>query len=158
MPKALIVYASRTGETKKIGELKLLAKNKRVKIIYDKNSSQDIFVKSQRKTGAEEPDIKIEKMTFENGKLFIRLTGFLMRKMRNESTGHVKVRVLVKNRYGIKVFDQTRNVTAKEKVVNISINFAGLKRGGYDFVIDVRDMFTDKSATDTLQNVVVVKQ
>ena len=65
--------------------------------------------------------------------------------------GKLEIRIRIKNRQDIDIFDQSKELTARQKKINLSLNFAGIGRGKYDIVVDVKDLNTNKTTTELLQ-------
>lgn len=63
----------------------------------------------------------------------------------------LNIRVRINNRQDITVFDQTKDLAAKQKTVTLSLNFAGIGKGKYNIVIDVKDLFTRKTDSEIIQ-------
>ena len=81
------------------------------------------------------------------------VSDFFMTVDSKKKMGKLSVRVRLINENNENVFDQKRLVVAKKKNVNISINFEAIPRAKYNIIIDVSDLFTERTAMDFLESV-----
>ena len=63
----------------------------------------------------------------------------------------LNIRVRINNRQDITVFDQIKDLAGKQKQVTLSLDFAGIGKGKYNIIIDVKDLFTRKTASEIIQ-------
>jgi len=133
-----------------VGKIKVKVKKKRVKLIYD-DSIRAGFIKNYvKKKVIKGPAVKIESLTFEKKQLGIILSNFYVGKGKNPG-GKLNIRIRIKNKQDIDVFDQDKNLNAKQNRIKLSLNFSGISNGRYDIVVDVKDLNTNKTATELLQ-------
>jgi hypothetical protein len=141
-------------DPKKAGKLKIKAKNKKQKVLYDDNFRADYINQYLKKLEEKikTPDIKIEDFSFDRKILAFTVTNYLLRE--NQGTGNngkmtkvglIKVRIRVKDENNHSLFDQEKKLTAQKDQMEISLGaFKSLKKGEYDFFIDALDIFTGK--------------
>jgi hypothetical protein len=148
----ILTYAPENPD--QVGKLKIKVKKKRHKLIYD-NSIRAGFIKEfEAKKVRKGPAVKIDDMTFQNKKLAIIISNFYIGKSKKGQVGKLNIRIRIKNRQDIDIFDQNKNLTAKQNKIKLSLNFSGIGSGKYNIVVDVKDEFTEKTATDILQVVI----
>jgi len=63
----------------------------------------------------------------------------------------LNIRVRINNRQDITVFDQIKDLAAKQKQVTLLLDFAGIGKGKHNIIIDVKDLFTRKTASEIIQ-------
>jgi hypothetical protein len=63
----------------------------------------------------------------------------------------LSIRIRINDPQGNSVFDQKKSIMATQKIINISLNFPGLKNGDYDVVVDVNDLYAKTSSTELLK-------
>jgi hypothetical protein len=144
----MLTYAPRYPQ--KAGKLKIKVKNRKYKVLYDNNFRADYindYFKSLEKK-LEIPEIKIGDFSFYRKILAFTVTDYLMRKRKEEDkqpVGMLKIRIRLVNRDNISLFDQEKVFTAQKSEMKVTLGaFKKIKRGEYDFLIDVVDMFTNK--------------
>ena len=79
------------------------------------------------------------------------ITAFQREQIKGEKAGRLKIRVRIKDNENNILFDRTRFVLPKKKNTLISIGFDWLKKGGYNIIVDVLDVFTGKTLMHFLQ-------
>jgi hypothetical protein len=144
----ILTYAPK--DPQKAGKLKIKVNNRKYKVLYDNNFRadyiNDYFNSLEEKL--ETPEIKIGDFSFQRKILAFAVTDYLMRKRKQEDkqpVGMLKIRIRLVNRDNISMFDQEKVLTAQKNDMKISLGaFKKIKKGEYDFLIDVVDMFTGK--------------
>jgi hypothetical protein len=144
----LLTYAPENPN--QVGKLKIKVKKKKHKLIYDNTIRAGFIKEYQEKKVIKGPAVKIDDMTFKNKKLRIIISNFYMGKSKKGRQGKLNIRIRIKNRQDIDIFDQSKNLNANQKKIKLSLNFSGINRGKYNIVVDVKDEFTTKTATDIL--------
>ena len=94
--------------------------------------------------------VSIEHMAFKDKKLSLILGGFAFDHLQQEESqgvGKLSVRVRISDSQERVVFDKEKALLAQQEKVSLALDFKWLKRGKYDFVIDVRDLLTGKAWT-----------
>jgi len=133
---------------RKAGELKIKVKRSGCKVLYDNNFRADYisdYFKNLEKT-LNTPDVKIEKFSFSQGKLAFAIKDFLMRKVDDKTMGQLKVHIrVIDSSANTVLFNAERVLTAQKAEFNISlVPVKDIKKGEYNFLIDVTDLFTNK--------------
>jgi hypothetical protein len=142
----VLTYVPR--DPKKAGKLKIKVKGKKYKILYDDNFRvdyiTDYFKKLENKIKT--PDVKVDAFSFKRKLLSFTLKNYMMRKIEKQPkpVGQLKVRIRIIDADNKPFFDKGRILTAVKEETKISIPFNTIKRGNYNFLIDVIDMFTGK--------------
>jgi hypothetical protein len=65
--------------------------------------------------------------------------------------GALSIRIRIHDPQGASVFDQKKTIKASQNNINISLNLPGLKKGVYDVMVDVTDLYTKSSSTELLK-------
>jgi VWFA-related protein len=145
------------ADPKKSGQLKIKVKNKKYKVYYDDNFRADYIADYLEKLekNLNISDIRIRDFSFKGKILAFTVFDFLVREANEKKNGRINVRIRLINNNSKVLFDQARNLTARDDEIKISLNlFRKIKKGEYDFVIDAIDLFSGKQ-TNFLRNVIV---
>lgn len=142
----LLTYAPENPD--QVGNIKVKVKRKRCKVIYDETTGSGITRHSPEMEAVEGPPVKIQALSFKNKHLNIALSNFYMKK---GTGGKLEIRIRIKNKQDIAIFDQTKKLNAQLKEIKISLNFSGIGKGRYDIVVDVKDLYTRKTDSDLIQ-------
>jgi hypothetical protein len=140
-------------DAKKVGKLKIKVKGKKYKVLYDDNFRVDYInhyfntLEQKIKT----PDVKIKDFSFKEKILAFTVVQYLIRQVEeNKKTGQLKVRIRVTDEDNKGLWDQSKVLTAMKAEFKISLpTFKTIRKGEYNFILDVTDMFTGKSASFT---------
>jgi hypothetical protein len=147
----LLTYTQRNPE--KMGKINIEINNKKYKVFYNDNYGKDFFHQTIKQEKSETPSIQLTELFFKKNKFFMAITNFQMAKGQNEKTGKIMVRIRIRNlqeQDNNIQFDQSKTMLPQKDVVTISLNFPRLKKGNYDFIVDVRDLITGKVCSDIL--------
>ncbi len=142
----LLTYAPANPD--KIGKIKVKVNKRRHKVFYDDSLGTGLLPRETELEVVKGPPVKIKKASFKDKTLTLTLTDFYMKK---DLGGKLNLRVRIKNRQDITVFDQSKDLNAKQKQVSLSLNFGGIGKGKYDIIIDVKDQFTQKTDSEIIQ-------
>jgi hypothetical protein len=142
----ILTYAPQDPE--KAGKLKIKAKNRKYKVLYDDNFRAD-YINDYFKQLADQfktPDIKIENFSFRGKILAFKVKNYMMKKEGDNNIGRMKVRIKLTNSdNNAVIFDQAKVFTAQKTEMKVSLGaFKQIQKGKYDFLIDAVDMFTGK--------------
>jgi len=137
-------------DPQKAGKLKITVDNRKYKVLYDNNFRadyiNDYFKNLEEKVAI--PEIKVGDFSFRGNILEFAVTDYLMKKAKEqdkEPVGILKIRIRLVNRNNSPLFDQEKVLTARKNEMKISLGaFKKIKKGEYDFLINVKDMFTGK--------------
>jgi hypothetical protein len=136
---------------KKVGKIKVSVKGKKYKVLFDDNIRADYISEYLQKKEAENPALKIQELSFKDGKLSFAVSAFSMAKVKGETTGVLSVRIRVLAAAQQSVFDQTKNLFADKKKISLSLGFGSLAPGKYDIIVDVLDQVSGKTCTEVIQ-------
>jgi hypothetical protein len=100
---------------------------------------------------ADNPTIRLSNLSFQNRTLSMTLSDFKMESKGKKQSGKIGVHVMLKDAANRSLFDQNREIQAKKKVVNLTVEFEWLKRGRYHVVVDITDRLTGKTAMDFVE-------
>jgi len=141
------------SEAQKIGKIRVEVNNregKNYKILYDSHMREDYIKEYIDKRRAESPTVLLGSVAFKEGKLSLDIRDFLMNKLKEGNRGRLEVRVHIKDTQDRVIYDKNRYLDTRQKVVTLSIDFAWLKAGDYNIVVEATDLLTEKSAMDFL--------
>ncbi|MEN8222813.1 MAG: hypothetical protein ABFR36_06095 [Acidobacteriota bacterium] len=146
----VLTYVPKDGE--KIEKLKIKVHKRKHKPIYDDNVRTEFTKKPSRAilVGTDK-EIKIDGIEFKDKKLSFKVTEFSQQKTTKGITGSVNVRIQINNMQDNPVFDKNNNFNTKSKESNISLDFKWLKKGRYEIVIEAKDNYTGRMASDFIQ-------
>jgi VWFA-related protein len=135
----------------KRGTITVKVSNKNYDVLYNKNQFEDYFKNYVNKKEIENPTVKITGLSMVDKKLSLVIENFLLGKLKDETTGVLKLRIRVQNDLDQSVYDQSKVVKAAGKNFSLSIGFAFLDIGQYNVIVDVTDQVSGKSCTETIQ-------
>lgn len=141
----------RPEDPQQIGKIRVEVNNKKYHVLYDNNMRADYIREYLEKRKAENPAVQIDRAEFQDKKLNLVLSNFLMKSEGKESRGKLKVRIRIKDSQNRMLYDQAKTISAQKDSIRLSVGFNWLKRGTYDVVVDARDLFTGKGTVDFLQ-------
>ncbi len=143
--------------SQKAGKVKVTVSDKKYKVMYDDNFREDYIAGylEQLDKKTQTPGIKIEGFSFENKVLAFTIKEYAMGVLDKAKAGRMKVRIRLLDKDNNQLFSDEKILTAQKKEMKISLNtFKTIKKGEYNFSIDVVDMLTEKEA-NLYQNVIV---
>ena len=130
----------------KPGKIKVKTDNPNYKVFYDDNIRADYIADYLKKRESEIPLIKFERIGFTGKKLSLKIRDMMQRKIDGKLCGRVKIHIIIKDSKGNNLFDKSNILKTINKEININIGFGWMKSGKYDFVIDVFDLYSGRSA------------
>ncbi|MCP4147372.1 MAG: hypothetical protein GY757_06440 [bacterium] len=143
----LITYAPDMPR-KTPGKLKVKVKKKKYKVYYDDNFRANYierFMKKMEKR-MKTPDVAIKSFSFKRKTLSFTIKEFLMKAADTGKMGMLNVRIRVLDEKSNPLFDQSKQLKAHKNEMKITLDtFKAFKKGEYNFLIDVRDLFTGKT-------------
>jgi len=135
-------------DPEKRGKIKVKLKKKKHKLVYSPNLRTGYLSDYIEHKEIKGKPLKIKSLVFKDKKLFMELTDIYLKKGQG---GKLNIRIRIKNKQEIAIFDQQKSLNAQKDTVKLSLNFSGISKGQYDIIIDVQDMFTRKTDTGLLQ-------
>jgi hypothetical protein len=142
------------ADAKKIGKIKVKARDKKYKVLYDDNIRADYITAYLNKKDAENPAVKVTELAFRDRALSFVISGFSLARNEGGSAGLLAVRIRVQTASGASVFDQAKNLKADKKTLALSLPFNSLAGGKYDIIVDVLDKVSGRSCTEVIQPLV----
>jgi len=144
----VLTYAPAEGE--KLENVKIKVNNKKYKLTYDDNARL-AFSNAASSPGnvAALPDVVISKLKFKKKKLSFSMSGFVVNK--KNGNGIINVRIRINDNSGKSRFDKDKTLNTTKQTANLSLNFAWLKPGKYEIIVDVKDLNTKKTGTDIIK-------
>jgi hypothetical protein len=152
----LLTYAP--DNPHKTGKIKIVVSDKKYKVLYDDNIRadyiKDYLAGKEKETNLpQNPDtaIRIADLKFVENVLSISVDGFYMRTTSGVQSGRMDIRIRVNYIHGVNIFDQRKTLDAKKPGITVTLPFKNLKKGDYDIVVFVKDLFTEKSDMKFIQ-------
>ena len=146
----VLTYVPKEGE--KIEKLKIKVHKKKHKPVYDDNVRTEFTKKPARGILINtDKEVKIEGIEFKDKKLSFKVTNFAQQKTTQGILGSVNIRIQINNMQDNPVFDKSNNFNTKSNETNISLNFKWLTKGRYEIVIEAKDNYTGRMASDFIQ-------
>jgi hypothetical protein len=93
----------------------------------------------------------MEHLQLVDTQLQLEIIDFKMTETAKGPRGNLNVAVRIRNEQNQQLYDQNRTFLAKEDRASVTIDFSWLKAGRYMFLVEVRDLLSDKTAMDVLQ-------
>jgi hypothetical protein len=145
----MLTYAPKDPDN--VGKIKVKLNNRKYKLVYSPNLRTGFLSQFLEEKQIKRKPVKIEDLKFKKGKLMFGISDFFWHK---KEGGMLSIRIRVKDQQGNSVFDQKKNIKATQKKINIALNISGLKKGEYNVVVDVNDLFTKMSSTQLLKTTI----
>ncbi len=142
----MLTYAPKDPD--KVGKIKVKLNNRKYKLVYSPNLRTGYLSQFLEEKQFKGKTVKIEGLKFKKEKLMFGISDFYWHK---KEGGMLSIRIRVKDQQGKSVFDQKKNIKATQKKINIALNIRGLKKGDYNVVVDVSDLYTKKTTTQHLR-------
>jgi len=130
----------------KIGKIKIKVNNKKYDVFYDDNIRADYISTYLKKRKSTITDIKLEKVKFENNIFYFTIFDLVLKEIEGKKSGMVNVHVQIKDEDNKILYDQNKSLKPENTEVNIKISMDWMKKGKYNLIIDVEDLYTQKSA------------
>jgi len=144
----ILTYAPDEGE--KLESVKVKISNKKYDLEYDDNARLAFSnAESNPDKKTKFPDVVISDLKFKKKKLSFAMSGYVKKK--KEGTGAINVRIRINDAAGKSLFDKNKTLKTTKDKANLSLNFPWLKKGKYEVLIDVKDLYTGKTGTDILK-------
>ncbi len=146
----ILTYVPNDGE--KIEKLQIKVHKRKHTPVYDDNVRTEFTQKPARAVliGMDK-EIKLDEIKFEDKKLSFKITEFSQQKTNQGILGSVNVRIQINNMQDNPVFDKSNNFNTKSNESNISLDFKWLNKGRYEIVIEAKDNYTGRMASDFIQ-------
>ncbi len=144
----VLTYAPVDGE--KLENVKIKVNNKKYKLSYDDNTRlpfSNAELSPDKKLKA--PEVVISDLKFKKKKLSFSMSGYVVNK--KNGNGIINVRIRINDNSGKSLFDKNKSLNTTKQTANLSLNFAWLKPGKYEIVVDVKDLNTKKTGTDLIK-------
>jgi len=145
----MLTYVPKRPE--KIGKIKVVTNKKNYKVLYDDQMRKDYIKAYLINKKLEIPIIRIDKLSFEEKKLRMFISNFLIKSIEKENHGNINIQIQILDNHNNKVYNQNKNITTKQNNFSISVGFPWLKKGRYDIILQITDLFTGKSVVDYIQ-------
>lgn len=145
----ILTYAPKNPE--QVGKIKVKVNRKRCKVIYEEAISGDFVDEILETKEVKGPPVKINSLSFKNKHLNMELSDFYIMKRKQGNGGKLSIRIRINNIQEITIFDETKEMFANQDKVKISLDFSAITRGKYEIIVDVTDMYTEKTASELIQ-------
>lgn len=124
--------------------------NPRYQLFYDDNIRADYIGEYLKKKKAQDPTLQLNRLQLVENKLQLEIVDFKMAETAKGLRGNLNVAVRIRDEQNQQLYDQNRTFLAKEGHVSVAIDFSWLKAGKYMFLVEVRDLLSEKTAMDVL--------
>ncbi len=148
----VLTYAPRKPESH--GKISIQVKDPRLQLLYDDNLRKDYIGQYLENIRRVDPTVQILHLAFKRGQLHFEVSDFRMAERNKKATGQLKIGIRIFGPDDSLVYDKSRLVEAREKSVFIDIGFDWLEAGRYIFLVEARDLLSDKTAMDVLSTTV----
>ena len=142
----VLTYAPKNPDS--VGKIKVKLRNRRYKLVYSPNLRTGYLSQFLEEKEIKTKPVQIQNLNFKKGKLIFIISDFFWNK---KDGGALSIRIRILDPQGTSVFDQKKSIKASQNKINISLNLPGLKKGNYDVVVDVTDLFSKSSSTELLK-------
>jgi hypothetical protein len=142
----ILTYAPEDPD--KVGKIKVKLKNRKFKLVYSPNLRTGYLSQFLEEKEIKAKPVQIQNLNFKKGKLMFVISDFFWNK---KEGGALSIRIRIHDPHGASIFDQKKSIKASQNKINISLNLPGLKKGVYDVMVDVTDLFTKSSSTELLK-------
>ena len=138
----------------KIGRIKVRVNNKKYEVLYDDNLRADYIKDYLSQKERKNPTVKIKGLALNGKELSLTLQDYALAKVKDETSGWLKIHIVVQNSDKQVFFNQTKVLKAGSKTFSLSLDFPFLQPGRYDFIIEVLDQVSGKTFTEVIQPVI----
>jgi hypothetical protein len=145
----VLTYEPKNPAKKEKVRIKLA--NPKYRLFYDDNVRADYIGEYLKKRRAQDPTLQMSQLQLVDGQLQLEIIDFKMTDTAKGLRGDLNVTVRIRNEQNQQLYDQNRSFLAKEDHVSVTIDFSWLKAGKYIFLVEARDLLTEKTAMDILQ-------
>ncbi len=132
-------------EGKKIGKIKIETRNPKYKVVYDNNMRDKYIKRYFKKKESLIPSVKIESVKLNGNKLSLNILDYFFRMENGKRLGKLKIHIKIENRSGEVFFDQRKTIVADKENFKITLSLNNLVKGGYNILVEVLDLLTEKS-------------
>jgi hypothetical protein len=132
------------------GKVKMTHINQDLILGYDSHPRLNYMDQYLNQQGLKTTTLKIENFSFKQNKLNLAVSHFQMKEQENQISGHINVRILIKNKKNQIQFDQNKNILTKKDRVKISINLGRFKKGYHHITAEVTDLVFRDTVIETL--------
>jgi hypothetical protein len=136
------------------GKVRVALANPKYRLFYDDNIRADYIGEYLKKKKAQDPTLQLNRLRLVENKLQLEIVDFKMAETTKGLRGNLNVTVRIRDEQNQQLYDQNRTFLAKEGHVSVAIDFSWLKAGKYMFLVEVRDLLSEKTAMDILQTTV----
>jgi hypothetical protein len=132
-------------------KVRITLANPKYRFFYDDNIRADYLGEYLKKKKAQDPTLQLNRLQLVENKLQLEIIDFKMAETTKGLRGNLNVTVRIRDEQNQQLYDQNRTFLAKEGHVSVAIDFSWLKAGKYMFLVEVRDLLSEKMAMDILQ-------
>ncbi|MCP5050290.1 MAG: hypothetical protein GY940_24195 [bacterium] len=119
-----------------------VAGNQKYRIVYDDQKRIKAFRIAKNKIDKKLPDLEIEKVSYSNAQVNVKLNNIKMVNYDGETFGALKTRVYVKDKNKKTVAKFTKTYRGIKKAGVFLVKLPNLDPGRYDVVLEVKDLFS----------------
>ncbi|MEN8154741.1 MAG: hypothetical protein ABFR75_12045, partial [Acidobacteriota bacterium] len=129
----------------KIGKIDVRVKGNNYKAFFDDNIRADYINDYIKKREREITEVRFKKISFKDKRLHLDITGVMMRKIGKILKGQIMLQISIRNDIGENIFNKTKMLNTRKDELNIKISMNWLKKGTYNLILEIVDLFTYKT-------------
>ena len=139
----------------RVGRIRVKVDNRKFRIFYDDQMRADYIREYLKKKKLEVPDIRILNTNFRNKVLTVDVEDFLISNQDNHTQkGKIFFEIEILDSGNKTLYDQKKTIIADKDHISIAVDFPWMKKGRYNFIVQVTDIQTGKTSSDFLQPVI----
>ncbi|HUU05212.1 MAG TPA: hypothetical protein VMZ49_04945 [Patescibacteria group bacterium] len=132
------------------GKVRIELNDPRCRLLYDQGIRSDYIDAYLKKKKAEAPTLQLDRIALAGDQLQLEISSFKMVENKAKKDGRLRVNITIRDEQNRLRYEQSRSLAAKEAKVSLAVDFAFLGPGKYFFLVDVRDLLSGRTVTDTL--------
>ncbi|MBN2345951.1 MAG: hypothetical protein JXO51_06135 [Candidatus Aminicenantes bacterium] len=145
----VLTYEPKSRE--RVGKVRIEVDRPRCRLLYDDRVRSDYIAAYLKEKKAEDPTLQLDGISLSGSRLQMAISSFKMVKSEDGRSGRLHVSLSVRDARDRTLYERSRALVAHEATVSLAVDFAFLPPGRYDFLVQVRDELTGRTALDILQ-------
>jgi len=139
----MLTYSPNTSIRK--SRIHVKVKTPGYRVYYDDNMRANYISEYLKKRKSELTNIRLEKLSFNKGNLEFSLNGIMLREIKKKIIGSIRIHLQIKEISGDILYDKSKNIQTENPKVSFKIGFHWLKEGTFDLILEIVDLFTNKT-------------
>lgn len=134
------------GELKgKNQQVEIIVNDNRYRVVYDDQKRAGDFLKMEKKIAKEDPQILVQKVSFENRILTFTISNMKLVPSDRGNLGDVQVKIKIMDKKSNILYARERKFQFGTKAQELNIKLSKIEKGQYDALVEVYDLHTDKN-------------